>query len=65
MEIIGGVNMKKIERFLIRIVIIQCILLLIVQGALTQESIARYLSKVVYYEGITKGIHTNSLETGK
>jgi hypothetical protein len=57
--------MKRTERILIKLIIMQFIFLLLSQALLTQETAARYLSKVVYYEGVTKGVLTNILETSK
>ncbi|WP_242217567.1 DUF5359 family protein [Bacillus cereus group sp. BfR-BA-01380] len=57
--------MKTIEKFLIRLLIGQCLCLCIVQLLLTQEYIAKYISKVVYYEGVTKGVITNILEVNQ
>ncbi|MGG2066395.1 YpfB family protein [Bacillus sp. S14(2024)] len=57
--------MKKIEKILIRILIVQCLCLCIVQLLLTQDHIAKYLSKVVYYEGVTKGVMTKILEVNE
>ncbi|MFX3624755.1 MAG: DUF5359 family protein [Ectobacillus sp.] len=57
--------MKNVERILIKLAIIQLLFLLLGQALLTQEHFARHLSKVVYYEGVTKGVVTNVLETGR
>lgn len=57
--------MKRVEHFIIKLVMIQFLLLLLVQLLLMQPRIAPYLSKVVYYEGVTKGAVTKTLETGK
>ncbi len=57
--------MKRVEHFIIKLVLVQFLLLLLVQVLLMQPRIAPYLSKVVYYEGVTKGAVTKSLETGK
>ncbi|MFD3446128.1 YpfB family protein [Microbacteriaceae bacterium 4G12] len=59
------IEMKRIEGILLRIVILHFIFLFIAQALLTYEPVARYLTKVVYYEGVTKGTVTNILETGK
>lgn len=58
-------DLKKIEKILIRILIGQCLCLCIVQLLLTQEDIAKYVSKVIYYEGVTKGVMTNILEVNQ
>ncbi|ENQ3077741.1 DUF5359 family protein [Bacillus sp. WLY-B-L8] len=57
--------MKTMERILIWLLIGQCICLCIVQLLLTEENIAKYVSKVVYYEGVTKGLITNVLEVNQ
>ncbi|WIY62650.1 DUF5359 family protein [Bacillus arachidis] len=57
--------MKKIEEVLIRIVLVQFICLCIIQLLFMQESTVKYLSKIVYYEGVVdKGI-TNVLQVNK
>lgn len=57
--------MKRVEHFIIKLVLVQFLFLLLAQVLLMQPRIAPYLSKVVYYEGVTKGAVTKSLETGK
>ncbi|CAM3981248.1 DUF5359 family protein [Bacillus sp. GX] len=44
--------MKKMERILIRILIIQFICLSVVQLLFIHKSSVKYLSKIVYYEGV-------------
>ncbi|MCU4765703.1 YpfB family protein [Bacillus toyonensis] len=44
--------MKKVERIIIRILIIQFICLCIVQLLFIHKSSIKYLSKIVYYEGV-------------
>ncbi|GIX57211.1 hypothetical protein BPADB04_22410 [Bacillus paranthracis] len=44
--------MKKMERMLIRILIIQFICLSVVQLLFIHKSSVKYLSKIVYYEGV-------------
>ncbi|MED3355100.1 YpfB family protein [Bacillus thuringiensis] len=44
--------MKKMERIFIRILIIQFICLSVVQLLFIHKSSVKYLSKIVYYEGI-------------
>ncbi len=53
------------EKILIWLLIGQCVCLCIVQLLLTQEHIAKNISKVVYYEGVTKGVITNILEVNQ
>ncbi|MBO9128262.1 YpfB family protein [Bacillus sp. 165] len=57
--------MQRAERIIIKLAVIQLVFLLLSQALLTQPEIAGYLSKVVYYEGVTKGYVTNVLETLK
>lgn len=60
-----GHFLKKIEEVLIRIVLVQFICLCIIQLLFMQESTVKYLSKIVYYEGVVdKGI-TNVLQVNK
>ncbi|HDX9629600.1 TPA: YpfB family protein [Bacillus cereus] len=44
--------MKKMERIFIRILVIQFICLCIVQLLFIHKSSVKYLSKIVYYEGV-------------
>ncbi|ATI51940.1 MULTISPECIES: YpfB family protein [Bacillus] len=44
--------MKKMERIFIRILIIQFICLCVVQLLFIHKSSVKYLSKIVYYEGV-------------
>ncbi|MGF9768505.1 DUF5359 family protein [Bacillus albus] len=44
--------MKKMERILIRILIIQFICLSVVQLLFIHKASVKYLSKIVYYEGV-------------
>ncbi|MDM5154120.1 YpfB family protein [Bacillus sp. DX1.1] len=57
--------MKNVEKILIRILLIQSICLCIVQLLFMQESTAKYLSKIVYYEGVIKENVTNILQVNK
>ncbi|MCP8968737.1 DUF5359 family protein [Ectobacillus ponti] len=57
--------MKAGERILLKILMIQLLCLLAAQALLTQERVAQYMSKVVYYEGVTKESVTRVLETGR
>ncbi|PFK47437.1 hypothetical protein COI93_02065 [Bacillus cereus] len=57
--------MKKIEGVLIRILLVQFICLCIIQLLFTQESTVRYLSKIVYYEGVTGQYITDVLQVNK
>ncbi|CUB11274.1 hypothetical protein BN2127_JRS1_03060 [Bacillus cereus] len=44
--------MKKVEKVFIRILIIQFICLCVVQLLFIHKSSVKYLSKIVYYEGV-------------
>ncbi|HDR7798198.1 YpfB family protein [Bacillus tropicus] len=44
--------MKKVERIFIRILIMQFICLCVVQLLFIHKSSVKYLSKIVYYEGV-------------
>ncbi|ENB9400701.1 TPA: YpfB family protein [Bacillus paranthracis] len=44
--------MKKVETILIRILLIQFICLSVVQLLFIHKSSVKYLSKIVYYEGV-------------
>ncbi|EOP56828.1 hypothetical protein IIW_00561 [Bacillus cereus VD136] len=57
--------MKKIEGALIRILLIQFICLCIIQLLFMQESAVKYLSKIVYYEGVTSENITDILQVNK
>ncbi|HDR7513335.1 YpfB family protein [Bacillus mobilis] len=44
--------MKKVEKIIIRILVIQFICLSVVQLLFIHKSSVKYLSKIVYYEGV-------------
>ncbi|EJR60224.1 hypothetical protein IIO_03583 [Bacillus cereus VD115] len=44
--------LKKVEKIIIRILIIQFICLCVVQLLFIHKSSIKYLSKIVYYEGV-------------
>ncbi|PHB57496.1 hypothetical protein COE92_06935 [Bacillus wiedmannii] len=44
--------MKKMEKIFIRIIVIQFICLSVVQLLFIHKSSVKYLSKIVYYEGV-------------
>ncbi|PRT36043.1 YpfB family protein [Bacillus wiedmannii] len=44
--------MKKMEKIFIRILVIQLICLSVVQLLFIHKSSVKYLSKIVYYEGV-------------
>ncbi|GAB6417563.1 hypothetical protein bcgnr5390_34540 [Bacillus luti] len=51
--------MKKVEKIFIRILVIQFICLCVVQLLFIHKSSVKYLSKIVYYEGV---VAKNSVE---
>ncbi|EEL51462.1 hypothetical protein bcere0022_12310 [Bacillus cereus Rock3-44] len=65
MKMKRGHFLKKIEGVLIRILLVQFICLCIIQLLFTQESTVRYLSKIVYYEGVTGQDITDVLQVNK
>ena len=60
-----GYFLKKIEGVLIRILLVQFICLCIIQLLFMKESTVRYLSKIVYYEGVTGQDTTDVLQVNK
>ncbi|WP_167498168.1 YpfB family protein [Bacillus dicomae] len=44
--------MKKVEKIFIRILVIQFICICVVQLLFIHKSSVKYLSKIVYYEGV-------------
>lgn len=48
--------MAKVEKLIIKLIMIQFIFLLISQVLLTQDEFRIYLSKALYYEGVVKGL---------
>ncbi|MDA1523671.1 DUF5359 family protein [Bacillus cereus] len=57
--------MKKMERILIRILIIQFICLCVVQLLFIHKSSVKYLSKIVYYEGVMVKNKTKILQVNR
>ncbi|KFN02999.1 YpfB family protein [Bacillus clarus] len=57
--------MKKMERVLIRVLLIQFICLCIVQLLFMHESSIKYLSKIIYYEGVMTKYTTDILQVNK
>ncbi|WP_299088302.1 YpfB family protein [uncultured Metabacillus sp.] len=55
--------MKRLERILIKLIIIQFIVLLCAQLLIQQSTIQPYLSRVVQYEGVNKITISEWLET--
>lgn len=60
-----GYFLKKIEGVLIRVLLVQFICLCIIQLLFMQESTVKYLSKIVYYEGVTSENKTDILQVNK
>jgi hypothetical protein len=54
---------KRIERILLKLVVIQFIFLLIVQFVLLYTPFFPYLGKIYEYEGVAKNHITKTLET--
>ncbi|XDY97609.1 DUF5359 family protein [Bacillus manliponensis] len=54
--------MNKLEKYFIRMLIIQGICLIIVQSLQMNDSIRKHLSKVVYYEGVLKSEMIDAFE---
>ncbi|ALQ67231.1 hypothetical protein COK00_09000 [Bacillus cereus] len=57
--------MKKVEKIFIRILIIQFICLCVVQLLFIHKSSVKYLSKIVYYEGVTVKNKTEILQVNR
>ncbi|WP_027408603.1 YpfB family protein [Anoxybacteroides tepidamans] len=55
--------MKRIERILLKIVIVQFLFLLLAQCLLLYTPLAPYVNKVYEYEGVTKQEKTKTIET--
>jgi hypothetical protein len=58
-------GMMRFERIVIKIVIIQLILLICAQAALTNANLQPHISRVVQYEGVNKLTISEWLETFK
>ena len=56
-------EMKRIEGIIIKLVIIQCISLLIAQMLLLHTPLSPFLSKMIDYEGVNKSEATQTVET--
>ncbi|MEF7558126.1 YpfB family protein [Bacillus thuringiensis] len=57
--------MKKMERIFIRILIMQFICLCVVQLLFIHKSSVKYLSKIVYYEGVMVKNKTKILQVNR
>ncbi|MED0990934.1 MULTISPECIES: DUF5359 family protein [Bacillus] len=57
--------MEKVERIIIRILLIQFICLSIVQLLFIHKSSVKYLSKIVYYEGVVTKNRAEILQVNK
>lgn len=55
--------MKRLERILIKLIVIQFVALVCAQLLIQQSAIQPYLSRVVQYEGVNKITITEWLET--
>ncbi len=57
--------LEKVERIIIRILLIQFICLSIVQLLFIHKSSVKYLSKIVYYEGVVTKNRAEILQVNK
>ncbi|OOR35262.1 hypothetical protein BW894_09430 [Bacillus mycoides] len=57
--------LKKVERIIIRILLIQFIFLSVVQLLFIHKSSVKYLSKIVYYEGVVTKNKAEILQVNK
>ncbi|MED3537913.1 DUF5359 family protein [Bacillus toyonensis] len=57
--------MKKVEKIIIRILIIQFICLCVVQLLFIHKSSIKYLSKIVYYEGVVAKNKEKTLQVSR
>ncbi|PFL21831.1 hypothetical protein COJ07_08640 [Bacillus cereus] len=57
--------MEKVERIIIHILLIQFICLSIVQLLFIHKSSVKYLSKIVYYEGVVTKNRAEILQVNK
>ncbi|HFJ9372688.1 hypothetical protein CN445_00205 [Bacillus cereus] len=57
--------MKKMEKIFIRILVIQFICLCVVQLLFIHKSSVKYLSKIVYYEGVVTKNRAEILQVNK
>ena len=55
--------MKRVERILIKLLLVQLLSLLIAQGLLLHSQVSPYLTKIVDYEGVAKNNFTKVIET--
>ncbi|MBB3906639.1 DUF5359 family protein [Anoxybacillus rupiensis] len=55
--------MKRMERILLKIVIVQLLFLLLAQCLLLYTPLAPYVTKVYEYEGVSKQEKTKTIET--
>jgi hypothetical protein len=55
--------MKRLERILVKLVVIQLICLVVAQIIMLNNQISPFLSKVIQYEGVTKDSFTKVVET--
>lgn len=55
--------MKRVERMLWKLAIIQFIFLLLAQFIISYSSLAPHIVKVIHYEGVIKNSATKTIET--
>lgn len=56
-------NMKIVEKYIYKFVILHLIFLIIGQWLLSYQSLTPYLSKIIYYEGVMKDQYSQIIET--
>ncbi|MES5895034.1 MULTISPECIES: DUF5359 family protein [Bacillus cereus group] len=57
--------MKKVEKIIIRILLIQFVCLSVIQLLFIHKSSVKYLSKIVYYEGVVTKNKVEILQVNK
>ncbi|HHW35963.1 MAG TPA: YpfB family protein [Bacillales bacterium] len=55
--------MKTVEKYIYKFVLLHLIFLIIGQYLISIETLAPYLNKIVYYEGVMKDQHSEIIET--
>ncbi|NSL52317.1 YpfB family protein [Calidifontibacillus erzurumensis] len=55
--------MKKVEKYIIKFLILHFIFLIIGQCLISNKQLAPFVSKMIYYEGVMRDEHTEIIET--
>lgn len=55
--------MKTVEKYIFRLMILHFVFLIVGQWLLSDQSLAPYLSKIIYYEGVMKDQYSEIIET--